>query len=347
MHESICIHKKKTFLLIALFVVLCIAVGAYRLLLGQKTTYSSRAEEPKNEKYIVGGTEVTDPKKWPFMVRFSVPVRLLLDRYFCDGTLIAPRWILTAGHCVTNLLTKEVVSPGGIVVSHGSHDLTSDSMKKYTVESVFRHPEYTELGERVIHDVGLLYLSEEVFQAETITLQGEKHLEQEGVLGVHLGWGVTLNEKFPLILQQSIQPLLSNRRVNKIDWENGAVQDSELGAGYPKGGPGHCDGDSGGPLLVWDKTKWVQVGIISWSSKACGAAKHPGINTRISFNGNINNKEINYMQWISDTILEKTGQSYTGVGTFVGQDLSSKEKAEFIKRIWLNCELQKDDGQPC
>lgn len=346
MHESICIHKKKTFLLIALFVVLCIAVGAYRLLLGQKTTYSSRAEEPETEKQIIGGIDVTDPTKWPFIVQLNLPREEFFERALCSGTLLTPRWILTAGHCVTYEKSGEVVPGWRILVKHGSHDITSGDVKTYRVDEVYRHPEFQELGNRDIHDIALLHLTEDIPNASTITVSANPQLDLEGQMGVYLGWGRTSFEKFPTILKQAVVPLLSTRRVNKRDWYDGIVIDSELPAGYPKGGVSSCVGDSGGPLLVRSYNRWVQAGIIAWAY-GCSYEKLPTVTTRLSFTGVINDASINYFQWIRDTIFQTTGETYTGVGTFVGQDLSSKEKAEFIKRIWLNCELQKDDGQPC
>ena len=61
-----------------------------------------------------------------------------------DGTLIASRWVLTAGHVARSVSTREpakrLVAIGGV---------------NYAVAATFVHPEWTEMGP---HDVGLLRL---------------------------------------------------------------------------------------------------------------------------------------------------------------------------------------------
>ncbi len=90
----------------------------------------------------MGGTDVTDPTKWPFMAQLNLPREEFFVRTLCSGTLFTPRWILTAGHCVTYAESGEVVSGWQILVKRGSHDTNSGDIKTYRVDEVCRHPEF-------------------------------------------------------------------------------------------------------------------------------------------------------------------------------------------------------------
>ncbi len=345
MHKKICIKRNILFFGGFVGVIFIITIFLVKPIGQIKTSYKSKAAEPKSNSNIVGGTEITDPYKWPFMVRITVPVPLLLDTTFCDGSLITPQWVLTAGHCVTDLFDK-VVPEKGIRVLNGSNDL-SIGMKKFSVTKIFRHPNFIKLSNHYLNDIALIYLSEPLLGVGTLSLNSKSSIELDGKMSVIIGWGTTNYKKFPFLLNQAVIPILSNRRVNKKDWENGAVTDSEIAAGYPKGRVSACEGDSGGPLMVWNDSKWVQVGVVSWSNGNCGEAKHPVINTRISYSDSVQSSTIDYKQWIKDVIRLQTGETYSGEGTFNGKDLTQDEKKDFIQRIWLNCEMQHDDGQPC
>lgn len=347
MYKRLCIRKRTLIFISAIAIFLVIIVRTTNLLTTLKTTYKSLATEPKSKSAIVGGIEVTEPTKWPFIAYIRKPGNLLDDPSSCGGTLIDSQWILTAGHCVSdrfgNLLNKK-----GFVISIGSNDRDSKNMNDYYVDSIHRHPEYGRKGRFNINDLALIHLKSDITNIKTISINGERSDEQEGQMAVVIGWGAHTTSSSPNILNQAVIPILSNIRVNKKDWENGILVDAQIPAGYPKGQTGSCWGDSGGPLLIQNNAKWTQVGIISalggWD---CRDPKHPSINTRISYSGSDQGKYINYIEWIKYTIEKVSGKKYDGNGTFIGEDLSHDEKKEFIKRIWLDCELQRDDGQPC
>lgn len=347
MHEKVCLNKR-TLILITLVIIILSIITSFTVFLNSiKTSYKSRASEPESPSAIVGGTEVVDPTKWPFIVYISKPGNLLDDASSCDGTLIDSQWILTAGHCVSdrfgNLLNKN-----GFVISIGSNNRDSKSMNDFYVDSIYRHPNYGSKGRYTINDLALIHLKSEITGIETVSLSSDSTIEQDGRMAVVIGWGANVTSSSPYILNQAVIPILSNARANKKDWENGTLISAQIAAGYPKGKTGSCWGDSGGPLLIQSNSKWIQVGIISaFGGWDCRDPKHPGINTRISYSGTDQDKYINYIEWIKKTIKLDSGKPFTGVGSFVGIDLTQDEKKEFIKRIWLDCELQHDDGRPC
>ena len=96
---------------------------------------------------IIGGREA-DRGRWPWQI-------VILNKYreaFCGGTLIHPRWILTASHCVRKHL----------IVRVGEHDLVvhEGSEKEYVVKRAIIHPAYNR--DTVDNDVALLELPEPV-----------------------------------------------------------------------------------------------------------------------------------------------------------------------------------------
>ena len=126
---------------------------------------------------IIGGREA-DPGRWPWQI-------VLLNKYreaFCGGTLIHPRWIMTASHCVRKHL----------IVRVGEHDLVihEGSEKEYVVKRAIIHPDYNR--DTVDNDVALLELPEPVELGPHAGLaclpeQGEMLPDQEHC--TIIGWG--------------------------------------------------------------------------------------------------------------------------------------------------------------
>ncbi|OWZ03980.1 Serine protease [Phytophthora megakarya] len=241
------------------------------------------------ENRIYGGTEA-NIDKYPFLASLRYP---LFDRTYCGGALIAPQYILTAGHCV---ITDEIT----ITVTFGTNDSTgsgSGEASSYKVINGFRHPLYKKEGHT--YDVGLLKL-EKPIKRQTAKLCARDGSDNKiGTKATVLGWGRTENSGGLVspVLNKLTIPIISNSDCAKFPKYVGRVTPGMLCAGVGDGRD-TCNGDSGSPLIVDND---ILIGCVSWGSK-CG--QQAGIFTRLTY----------VMDYIED-ILDGGDGSKFGNGT--------------------------------
>ncbi len=320
---KICFNKRYIVAFVILFIIVGSVVYLNNIFLSNKTTYKSRAAAPQMPNAIFGGTLVTDPAKWPFIVKIFHKYGGLASRPFedgiCTGTLIAPHWVLTAGHCVTKgkeMAGDPLYSETELAVFVGGVDVSLPSNGSiYNVKKVIRNEQYG-IPDAYNNDIALLQLDRDVYYSgttKTISLNGDTNLEQEKTCvatgglkncsynyGVIMGFGLTENDGLVAQskLHQAVVPILSNERVMRNGWFSGyTMKSTEIPVGYPLGKVGPCSGDSGGPLIVWDsfRSQWVQVGIANWIVR-CGGLYSPGVYIRVS----------SFISWIEKKTTEKT-----------------------------------------
>lgn len=239
-----------------------------------------------NPLRIVGGNEVDALRKWPWQIG------LVKYGYYiiCGGTIISDRWILTAAHCIVNQTTCELKnnldSFRVVVGDHNQLETTDDdkNTKKYSIKNFIRHHNYN--CTTCDYDFALLELTEAIpFNnvIRPICLPQGDSKTYEGQNGTSIGWGkVTLNDDdLPSSFLQEIEvPILANDKCG--DWDASTITDNMLCAGGEED-KNICIGDSGGPIAVIEKGKYVQVGIASFvDSSGCGQAEYPGVYARVS-----------------------------------------------------------------
>ncbi|MBB3914801.1 trypsin-like serine protease [Rhizobium fabae] len=248
---------------------------------------------------VIGG-QAAKKGEWPWQVKILAPDPEQRGRFggHCGGSLISPRWILTAAHCVTSGRSgKQDLFARDLLIVEGKSKIDKvisvDGPDKpgLEVEDVVIHEDFDR--KVFANDIALIKLAEPAVSKPVILAStSDDAVEAAGHTAVVTGWGYTKadhgwDDKYlPTELQEVELPIVSREdcraayressmRMNPIDERN-------VCAGYAEGGKDACQGDSGGPLVAQRPDKrWIQLGIVSWGA-GCAEAEHYGVYTRVA-----------------------------------------------------------------
>ncbi len=210
---------------------------------------------------VIGGT-LAVPGEFPFMVALvAAHIPGNRNAFFCGGSFIASRWVLTAAHCV------EQDPPATLRVLVGTLDLTEGG-ERVGVERIIIFPAYGA-NSFAGNDIALLELEREFrVPRSVLQRQGRPHLSAPGREATAAGWGRTTSQgQISDQLRRVDLPLISNARCQEL--LGNTIVDSTICAGTQGSTRSTCSGDSGGPLLVRDGGRWIQVGVTSFGTSTC------------------------------------------------------------------------------
>ena len=266
---------------------------------------------------IVGGVEA-EADEWPWQVALISP-RGSGFRQFCGGSVIHPRWVLTASHCVDG------ASPDDVQVLVGVQDL-DEGGRRIDVEAIRMHRDYRD--DTLENDIALLRLASPAGVEEVVALpDAERSAEvaEPGATATVIGWGlmrplrcapgskagahrcrprgggaghfvddltgrpVDPSDVITSRLMQVDLPLVGEEACRNA-YSGAPIDHRTLCAGLKKGGKDSCQGDSGGPLVVKDGDEWVQVGVVSWGAGCAKPGKY-GVYTNVG----------TFAEWVNET----------------------------------------------
>lgn len=219
---------------------------------------------------IVGGTSITGEQQQVVSLQYTSGNGIY---HFCGASVIAPRWLLTAAHCINANgidANRDGLLDQAIAAFVGQSDLALSHQAKHRVDvaAIVIHPAFDAYT--LANDIALLYLAEPLTTAPMlIGSEAISTLAEAGSQYRVLGWGATdeAGELFPTLLQQ-------------IELEHATCQYNDVPQHvFCAGGirlQDACFGDSGGPAYVLQQGQWLQYGIVSFGAAgSCGVARAP------------------------------------------------------------------------
>lgn len=233
--------------------------------------------------------------------------------WFCGGTLIAHRWVLTAGHCVIS--SSEVVPPGAIEVLAGRHKLSGSGGERISLRRIVLNPNYVD--STAASDLALLELSEPSGQpVRPVIKPSQASFWEPGDPSYVAGWGGTVAQ--PAVCggdppEPPCPPQVDSDDLREV--EVPVVSDADCEAAYPgvpifsifcagntpnppgdDEGKDACQGDSGGPLEVGTTSGRALIGLVSGGT-GCAAPGFAGTYTRV----------VSFRTWIGNYAASVSG----------------------------------------
>ncbi len=252
--------------------------------------------QPTPQPKIIGGQGV-NLGEFPWMVAL---INKDGDFQFCGGSLIADRWVLTAGHCFFNRQNQQDTFATDVRIIVGAINVTDGSGQSIDVQRIINHPSYNPAdGDRNDNDLALLELvqaadtsSAAVGFISVMDPAVEAQLAGAGTQAIVSGWGATNPDgtaSSNTLLKVDV-PIVSNQQCAEAA-QPATITDNMVCAGGVAG-EDSCQGDSGGPLFVANGDNYVQVGLSSFGPSPCAQADDYGVYTRVS----------RYKSWIDEQI---------------------------------------------
>lgn len=241
----------------------------------------------KIQPSVVGGFE-TDIESFPWVVAITINKgESALASLRCGGTLIDGDWVMTSAHCVME--GNNTVPSQDLRIVVGQADLTVTSGLSVEVKEIHPHPDFNEVtGD---NDIALIRLVSWLEKAPVlISFSDAQPLANVGAAVTVVGWGSVAPsedpEVYPNILRKAVLSLTDASQCQQaLRNETGmdiVITGNMLCAGSSAQAEDACRGDSGGPLLYWqrDQATWDQIGIVSWGI-GCSIANLPGVYTNL------------------------------------------------------------------
>ncbi|XP_055850332.1 trypsin beta-like [Episyrphus balteatus] len=232
--------------------------------------FASAAPENNSDR-IVNGRSAS-------ILEYNYQVSIQQDGFhFCGGSIIGRKWILTAAHCLRDIIAKNQQS--SLRVYLGSSSWASGGVAK-AVKWVKNHPDYN--AKTMDFDVGIMELDSDIMYSSRMkpvnicsnTIAINRPVDASG-------WGKLneTSESLPTLLNAVTMKFVptADCASGAYNYKAGEITDSMICAIGP--GQDSCQGDSGGPLVTEGTNN--QIGVVSWGN-GCAKPGLPGVYCKLA-----------------------------------------------------------------